>query len=284
MNIAIKLSDDNTEIKENILNRIDTDIEIQMCDTNLVESFYKCTKIIDTILEFKKLSKVSLHLPFKAHTFDFYIAYKEKRELYYRFINLLNLYSNKTEIEFYVVIHQESTTELINECNGIEIIKEMVKILDNTNITLLVENCLPCLNYFDIKEVHTFTIVNKINDRHLNICLDLCHCRCCENILKEDFYIPSNLVNKIKWIHFSNTTNNDGYLDRSTHSTYHHNIFSILEDLRFLSSNGIDLRSTSLCIEITEKDYVNRPIMCKEIDMLNNIKDIYKYTNYRKVV
>lgn len=272
MIIVPKISEVDVNLTSSIKDVISSKIEVQMLDHDLNVSFSNSMKCIRSIMEYKTLDEVVFHLPFSVHTFTLYAASEYHLSRLVRMLVQIKEFSIKTNIRFGVVIHQETSLELFDRIpDGYRSINTLLDVIKDSNVYIYVENCLPYLNAGDRTVKFAFELVRKVNHPNLLVCFDICHARCYENILQRQFDIPNDISNKIAWVHFSATLDNDGYVVAGTHSAAHINEEELILDLHFLEENGINIDKVPLVIEVMEEDYINRVNMLKEIELFNNL-------------
>lgn len=280
MIIVPKFGEFNLELSKELINAIDTKIEIQMITKDLEKSFYNCSKVIKNILSYKKLDEVVFHMPFSLHTFELYVASPLHNYKIKQFLNTVEEFSNKNNLNIGILMHQENSIELLDTIpNSYLIINSILNHCKSNRIYFLVENCLPCMNDSDLRKVPAFELLKRVNNKRLYSCIDICHIRCYENIFETSFSMPESISNRVKWIHMAWTRDKDGYKDKSTHGVVHDSLDSIVDDLNFLIELNIDLNVVPLVAEISEKDYNACPDMLNEINMLKSvvgIKSSYK--------
>jgi hypothetical protein len=277
--IVPKISENDFNLKREVIDVIQDKIEIQMTSKDLEKSFHNSKHVIDKLLKEKSINEIVFHMPFSFHTFELFVSSTINMTKVLKFIHLINDLSIKYDIKIGILLHQENSLELIDNIpNSYDLISEVLNFTyNNKNIYYLIENCLPYLNCGDIRVIHAFELLNRLPHDNLFCCIDVCHIRIQENIFRTNITIPKNIVSRIKWIHFA-SDGGDGYINKETHSSPHKTKTLLLSDLKYLEEQGIDVNNTPLVAELTEINYSDRVNMLKEIKLLNslNVNNVYK--------
>lgn len=120
--------------------------------------------------------------------------------------------------------------------------------------------------------------MQKINNPHLRACIDVCHLHCMANIFKMDFdsfmkrYIEKDQAGKYVYqIHFSDTKNNDGYINKETHGRKHDSLSEALQDYNILKL--YNMTNANIITEISEENYNTRKDQVDEIKLLEKIRE-----------
>lgn len=270
MIIVPKLGESNVNLSSEVLSVVGTKVEIQMNLKDLEASLNNSKKVIDMLTSNKKLDEVVLHMPFSLHTFEIYVASPSHLSLLFKFIKSVEAVSYKYDIKIGILLHQESSTELLETIDPcFKIINRILNSISNNNVYFLLENCLPCLNDYNTKRIPTFRLLSMVPHDKLFACIDVCHLRSYENIFKTTIEIPEEICKRVRWVHFSHTSKHDGFNEKDTHGVKHPTLQAAWNDLDFLMWNGIDISTTPIVTEITEKDYNLYPDMLEEIRLLN---------------
>ena len=180
--------------------------------------------------------------------------------------------SEKYNIKLNINYHTEWNFKVHKETT-IDLFKEILKEIEGTNVILLIEN----LYMFDEDKCCVFELANYINHPNLKVCFDICHMYCKVNIYKTNVesyiknYLNKEICRKFVYqVHFSYTTNNDGYVERNTHGRVHRNIEELKYDYELMKSYGMG--ECNYITEISEEDYSNRVDQLKELEMLEKVK------------
>ena len=98
------------------------------------------------------------------------------------------------------------------------------------------------------------------------------------NIFKLDFnmflneYLDKTLAEKyIYQIHFADTKNNDGFINKITHGRKHDSLQDLLKDYKILED--YNLTNTNIITEVSEEDYASREDQKYEIELLKMIEE-----------
>lgn len=273
MIVVPKIGESNIIINPLVLDVIDTKVEIQMTTKNLEVSWTKCLNVIHNLSMHKDLDEIVVHMPFSLHTFELYASSIEHQKILKQFIRWVEDCSRVYSIKIGILMHQEASLELIETIpRGLDVIMEILDYIYSKDVYFLVENCLPCLNSFDNSRIPAFDLLNVVKHEKLLSCIDVCHARCYEFVLKKPFIIPESIVHRVQWIHFANVLDCDGYRDKKTHGRKHGGVFQIERDLEFLRLRSIDIDAIPIVTEISEDDYKACPDMLEEISFLHSIR------------
>lgn len=233
--------------------------------------------IKDVLENYKKeipsLKEITIHLNGKEWDFDDYLYNKENLSKLVSYITALGYYQKELKIKLNLLLHLEESYEHIIARGGAENLNIVISYLDKHNVLLLLENVLSVSGAFDEIE-HVSEFVHKVGNKHIMYCLDICHVYCYINKLGLDVedihtYLDKSYLNKITYqIHFSDTLNNDGFKDISTHSKAHTRE-RLYHDLQLL--NSFKLADKILVTEIMEEDYNQRYGQVQELSYLSEL-------------
>lgn len=246
-------------------------VEIQFFNNDEIWGNYNIEETINFVMnKIPEIQEITVHPPLHDHDIEMLIE-KDiniiKKDIK-KSIKLTNQFNMKINLLYHV-------TWPINkiEVSVLNKIREIAKEVEGTNVNILLEN-IHTLN--ENKTCTVLEICEIINSNNLKVCLDICHLHCVSNIFKvdiEDFvekYIDKNLAKKnIYQIHFSDTKNNDGYIDKKTHGVKHDNSNSIIKDFDILRM--LDIEDKIIVTEIAEEDYINRNDQKFEIELLEKL-------------
>ena len=269
MNIIPKIADVDVENIENIQHFITdtTDkIEIQMLSEDLLDSLGKCIKIIE---HFKSLDYIVLHLPFNMMNICYIHSNYEIEKKFLLFVVEVIKYSLRTNKKIDILFHISMRCDEFVSIGGINFLKYLCSMVENTNVGFLLENSVINLNLDDNDLMTECKIFKIFEHEKLNFCFDLCHWQASENVLNKELNLTNEILRKLKNCHFSMTLDSDGYKNKEkTHGKGHESVELCLKDLEYMKKKGIDLESVNLITEINENDYKLRPNMCKELNYL----------------
>lgn len=283
MIICPKLGDHNLVLDENIIRYITHTYEIHMTNPNLQMSWAKCKEVISEVSKIRKTREVILHMPFLAHTFEFYMMSKEYYDQLIKMLIDCIRYSDKTGIKIGLLFHCDFEIALLSKARGEEFIGYLISLVEDSGVYFLCENTIPDVNRYDPKYIASFELLTRINHPKLVGCLDTCHLKTAENILQTKLVIQPCVARQIHEIHFSATLDGDGFRDkRKTHGKVHNSLVDLENDLLSVLSLGrlgLNLDDLVFVVEVSELDYVRMPDMRKEIDKLNNVYTQLKERN-----
>ena len=243
-------------------------IEVQLL------SFEETQKITyDVINELKKqipnIEEVTIHLPIRED-FNFEALSFSKLEAEKERLKMLSEISQEYNLKINLLYHTRWNYFSWSNSGAIDRMKELLEIVQNTDVNILIENIYAIV---ERKECSVLKVAKEIDNKHLKVCLDICHLHCVANMFKISLneYL-STYLNKedcqkyIQQIHFAGTLNQDGYIDHKTHGRLHDSWESFEEDYNILKQFGIADRK--IVVEVSEDDYSTRKDQIKEIEML----------------
>ena len=271
MIIVPKLGEHNLNIPDCVKPYISNKLEIQLSGRNLIESWDRCEKIICNI---GTLDEVVLHMPFNLHTLEIFIASREYQNKLVIMLVRIMRFSQEHNVRVGLLFHSEDSLELFNIAHGLEYVEFLVNLVSGSNIYFLIENAICEMNSIVGSHIPAFEMLEMLPYDNVKFCFDLCHFLASEYIYDRELVIPQNVVERTHSIHFSATLDRDGYKDkRATHSRVHKCESDLKTDVKWLIYKGFNIKDTMIVAEITESDYVLRPDMRKEMDMLRKIAD-----------
>lgn len=246
-------------------------VEIQFFNNDNIWGNYDIEKTINFVMnKISEIQEITVHPPLHDHDIEMLIE-KDiniiKTDIK-KAIKLTNQFNMKINLLYHV-------TWPINkiEVSVLNKIREIVKEVEGTKVNILLEN-IHTLNENNFCTV--LEICRRINSKNLKVCLDICHLHCVANIFKIDIkdllerYISKELAEQyIYQIHFSDTKNNDGYIDKKTHGVKHDSLQDIVKDFKILKKFNIEQRI--IVTEIAEEDYINRNDQKFEIELLEKL-------------
>lgn len=219
---------------------------------------------------YTELEEIVIHPPLCEHDIEL-LLFKDKNIFLNRIkelVELSKIYNKKINI----IYHTRWTFEYHKRAT-LDIFKEALEILEGTKVQILLENI-----YMMEENVCTvLELCNYLDHPNLKACIDTCHYYCQAHIYKsenEEEYIKT-YINKeqakkyVYQVHFSDTKNHDGYIERKTHGVAHDNLEAVEKDLHLLKECGIT--DCNIITEVSEKDYVRRPDQIREIKMIEEI-------------
>ena len=272
LNIVPKIADCDFNNIDNISLYLlrENKVEIQLLGSDLLKSFSNVVKLIDN---FKHLQYVVLHMPFSMVNICYVYSNLSKRQEFIKFIvDVIKLSINK-DIEIDILFHVSMRSGEFVSIGGIEFLKYIISLVENTKVGFLLENSIINLSMDDKEQDTIVTIFKNIDSEKLNFCLDLCHWQSSEYVWGSSLKLDEVLLNNLKNVHFSMTLEKDGYKNKArTHGRGHDCMKSCIRDLEYLRKKGIGLEDINLVTEINEEDYKRRPVMHKELYYLWGIR------------
>ena len=234
-------------------------------------------KIINIIKELKnrlpEVEEVTIHPPLiDEYNFEV-LTYKNIKREQERLNSMIKI-SNEFNIKVNLLYHTTWNYNCWKVSGEIEVLREMVRTTQNTNVNLIIENIFSMV---DKEDSAVIKIAKEIDDCHLGVCLDICHLHCESNIFKMNFdeflkgYLNKEDCKKyIYQIHFAGTLNNDGYVEKKkTHGRKHDTIENFKADYKIL--RDFEIEDKIIVTEVAEDDYSSRLDQVEEIKMLESI-------------
>lgn len=248
-------------------------IEIQFFDENGITSEFNFE---DEVIKNKKLypniKEITIHPPLNDYNIELIFLKEEK--MFKKQLKKLVKLSKKLNISLNMIYHTIIPARQYVSTFLDRRIKKCLKIIEGTNVTILIENLFMMLE--EKEECSAIEICKKINHPNLMACIDTTHLHCKANILKKDFYkmIEKELNAEdckkyVKQIHFASALNNDGYIDKKTHGRKHTSYESARAEYEWLVKYGMG--NKNFITEVSEEDYYSRKDQLEEIKMLENI-------------
>lgn len=256
------------EGEEPIIPYITEGMEIQMLDDNFEKAVRHYHKLIPSLKE------ITLHVRMDAIQIDDYIYNSKGIAKIVNYITVIGSLQKVYDLKINLLLHLNQSYNEIKTRGGLKAFNIFEEYLNKYNVLLLLENVIAISGALDKRE-HVTEFVHLINKTNIKCCLDLCHVYCYLNMMSFRTnsiyeYLDYDTLDKIVYqIHFSDTLNNDGYLDMSTHSRAHSSL-SINKDLVLLEALGII--DKPLVTEIIDNNYNNRVEQLKELRLLNMIQ------------
>ena len=241
-----------------------------MLSEDLLDSLGKCIKIIE---HFKSLDYIVLHLPFNMMNICYIHSNYEIEKKFLLFVVEVIKYSLRTNKKIDILFHISMRCDEFVSIGGINFLKYLCSMVENTNVGFLLENSIINLNLDDNDLMTECKIFKIFEHEKLNFCFDLCHWQASENVLNKELNLTNEILRKLKNCHFSMTLDSDGYKNKEkTHGKGHESVELCLKDLEYLKKKGVNLEEVNLITEINEIDYKKRPDMNKELGFLWDIK------------
>lgn len=265
----ISLQEISSEMKEII--RKSEGVELQFFDEkDITEEFNFENLIRKTKNEFDNLREIIVHPPLENYNMEL-LTLKNKKIVENQLTKLVEL-SKDLNIEICIIYHTYWTKEQYRTTGLANIIKEYLEIVENTKVTMLIENLFMMLD--EGKECSAIEICKFINHPNLRACIDTTHMHCKANIYRKDF---SKMIHEelneedcqkyVKQIHFAAALDGDGYIEKKrTHGRKHPNYESLKEELKWLKEFG--MIDKNYITEVSEEDYFTRVDQIEEIKML----------------
>lgn len=225
------------------------------------------------------LEEVTIHMPIRED-FNFEALSFSKIDVEKERLKMLSEASQEFDLKINLLYHTRWNYFSWNNSGAIDRMKELLEIIQDTKVNILIENIHAIV---ERKECSVIKVAKNIDNRHLKVCLDICHLHCVANMFKITLneYLSTYLnredcIEYIQQIHFAGTLNNDGVVDKKTHGRMHDSLESFEEDYKILKQFGIE--DKIIVTEVSEDDYSTRKDQIEEIKMLIS-KEEGKLTN-----
>lgn len=213
-----------------------------------------------------KLTDICFHLPLSQCNILVVMA---SETLLSRLINLLENLASVHEVYGYhtqVILHGSCTLKEFEDVGGLSKLQALCSRFAGRGITILLENGTVDVGRWENNLVRTLFPTTL---PMLEPCYDVCHDKISRRILGDLGVLPDSFMKAVHHIHFADAINGDGYIDKkATHGRMHWSQSEVNADLNYLVRRGVNLREARIVAEISEEDYVSRPDMFREIEML----------------
>lgn len=248
-------------------------IEIQYFNENgATAQFDFESEIRINMTRFPHLKEITIHPPLKDYEIEI-IFLKDENIFRNQLVKMVEL-SKEFNIELNIIYHTLIPACQFVSTNLASRIKECLKIIEGTNVTVLIENLYMILGEDDT--CSALEVCKYINHPNLRVCIDTTHVHCKANMFKRDFNeLVDSMFDKdvckkyVKQIHFAAALKNDGYIDKKTHGRKHECVEDVQKEYNWLENHGMG--DKNFVTEVREEDYYTRKDQLKEIEMLEKI-------------
>lgn len=232
---------------------------------------FKMQPAIEKIMNINpEIEEITIHPPLDEYDIEQILL--ADKNLFFKLLNDMLELSKKYEIKMNMVLH----SNLIYSGHvrfTLNVLKEAAEILKGSNVKLLLENLFM---FYGNDPCAVLDVCKTIDSENIKVCMDICHLYCRANMLKkpiEEFlseFLDKELCKKYVYqIHFADTKNNDGYIDKLTHGRGYDSIEKMKYDLDLIKQYGME--DKLIVTEISEEDYSARVDQIKTIKMLEEI-------------
>lgn len=219
------------------------------------------------------LKEITIHPPLDYY-FDIEVILMYEENIARKMLEQVVYLSEKLNIKLNIIFHTHWNF-VLHKITTIDKIKELLKIVEGKNVTILVENLFMITE--EKNQSTAMELCKEINHPNFRMCIDICHMYCQANMYRSDIDTWfKNKLNKedcekyIYQIHFSYTANNDGYINKkNSHGVGHPTEETLLRDYKLLEEYGIDKKM--IVTEIAEVDYNHRKSQIQDIEWLEKI-------------
>lgn len=246
-------------------------VELQYFDENgIIARFDIVTPIVKLMEKIPYLEEITIHPPLCYYDIEL-ILFRDENIVKEQLEALLEL-SNKYDIKINLLYHTMWSYQKHKELT-LDKIKKLVKLIEGSKVKLIFENIF----MFPEKTCTVFEIARDIDSPNFGVCFDICHLYCRTNIDKANIeeyaaeYLDPELCKKyIHQVHFSDTKNNDGYLDhKKNHGKVHDNIDGVAYDYNLLCR--YNMGECNYITEVSEEDYDLRCDQIQELKWLDKV-------------
>ncbi len=246
-------------------------IELQYFDENGIMAPFDIASPIEKIMEkIPYLQEITIHPPLIDYDIEL-ILFKDVnivRNQLEILVELSKRYNIKINLLYHTMWNYTKHKELT-----INILKELVEVIAGTKVKLILENIF----MFPENTCSVFEIARDIDSPNFGVCFDVCHLYCRTNIDKanvEEYaqkYLDPELCKKyIHQVHFSDTKNNDGYLNhKKNHGRVHDSIEGVEYDFNLMKK--YNMANCNYITEISEEDYASRKDQLQELKWLDKV-------------
>lgn len=248
----------------------DNGIEIQL----LKESENIIPIISKLLITLPNLREITIHAPIQFIFIEDIISSEEGVVDLMGVLSKCILLSAMYNIRINYLLHCDTRYELIVRNQRKSVLQKICNTLNGTEVYILLENDVSRIDEYSRVEAAS-EVVSCIDHPHLRMCLDVCHVHCVATLLRKDnliefahsYFRGMHMDKIVHQVHFSHAENNDGILDKSTHSNAHPDLDALSKDIEFLKALGIT--STNLITEVIEpKSYEEFTENRKELKLL----------------
>lgn len=241
-----------------------------------IQYFHKSTELEDFQIEkaIRKLKQkcsfiqeITIHPPLNEYNIELLLLKNSK--IVENQINQLVFLSRELGIKLNIIYHTRWKIKE-HELTTIEILKKFSNLMEGSNVNLLLENIYMME---EKKDCTVLELCDKIQSSHIKVCMDLCHLYCQSHIYHMDMkeYIKQYLSKEkcekyVYQIHFADTKEEDGYINKETHGRVHEEKQKAFEDLKTLDSYG--MQEAIIVPEVSEENYQSRQDQRMEIQFL----------------
>lgn len=275
MNIYPKLDKNLNGLKElEKYIKKDKGVELQFFHEDGIWGNYDFNTAINTLMKkIPSIKEITIHPPLDDYDIEL-VVLKDRKLLETKIEEAIKI-SKQYNIKINLLYHVGWNMKMMEQ-GAIEIIEKSLNLLKETNVNIVLENIFG-MNEYEQK-CTVIEICKKINNPHLRACIDVCHLHCMANIFKLDFdsfmksYIEKDQASKYVYqIHFSDTKNNDGYINKETHGRKHDSLSEVLQDYNILKL--YNMTNANIITEISEENYNTRKDQVDEIKLLEKIRE-----------
>lgn len=225
---------------------------------------------IEKLCSMYQMKEITVHPPL-TNNFDIEVILMYDEQILRNLLEQLVYLSEKLYLKLNIIFHTHFSLE-IHKFLTLEKIRNLVKILEGTNVKILIENLF--LLTEPRNQMSALELCKEIDHPNVRMCFDICHMYCQTNMYKTNIesWMESKLDKEdcekyVYQVHFSYTANNDGYINKkTTHGVGHPTEDLLLKDYKLLEQYG--MVNKQIVTEIAEVDYNYRSAQIKDIEWL----------------
>ena len=245
-------------------------IEIQFFDENGITSEFNFEdEIRRRKKEYPNLKEIVVHPPLSNYNLEM-IVMKDKTIVEKQLKKMVEL-SKELNMKTTLLYHTYWTKEQYISTHLAEELAKLLKIIENTQVTMLIENIYMILD--EKNKCSALEIVKYMDHPNLRTCIDTTHVNCKARIYKKDLIEMVNEELKsedcekyVKQVHFAAAIKNDGYIDKKTHGRKHESKEDLRKEYDCLCKHG--MKDKNYITEVSEENYDLRLNQIEEIKML----------------
>lgn len=245
-------------------------IEIQFFDENGITSEFNFEdEIRKRKKEYSNLKEIVVHPPLSNYNLEM-IVMKDKTIVEKQLKKMVEL-SKELKIKTTLLYHTYWTKEQYISTHLADELKKLLKIIENTQVTMLLENIYMILD--EKNKCSALEIVKYIDHPNLRTCIDTTHVNCKARIYKKDLKAlvdeelnAQDCEKYVKQVHFAAAINGDGYIEKKTHGRKHESKEELENEYNWLCEHG--MKDKNYITEVSEENYDLRLDQIAEIKML----------------
>lgn len=240
-------------------------VEVQLLSEDLVA---EAESVMNLLAVYPNLRYVCLHMPFSLVNLGFVMCCSVHSLAVNTLLDYLLTMSADSGVEFDVLFHLRTVISEFCALGGEDYLLCLDEKVSGSKVSLILENSvMPLTCPMDKADTINY-LFSKRSFSNIFACLDICHLRLSERIWGTSLNFSPGYLAAIRNIHFSYVDTSYLYFKDMGHSDPHPSLSSVIEDMAYIKSRGLLLEDLRFVLEVTERDYVNRPNLKYEIRLL----------------